>query len=269
MGNLSQIAQDLEIYCSQEFGLFELGDRHSRASALMPQKKNPYALAAIRTQAAVSAGAITSALVAIHTGSARTDHFHLLNGSVPAAIDEAAAITSLTAGVLADITVHVDRFAATARESFIVAADVCDVLAMESGIDHRTAHKVIGLAVRRVVDAGLEPDDLDDAADQGAFGEVVGRPLDGEVDVARALDPAGCVAARTQAGSCAPARGAADGRGGPGRRGCLRRAGGAPARGAARRRGDSDRPGQEHRRRMTGTARLAVVEPARSCTVRP
>ena len=47
----SQLGQDFEIYASQEFGLVELSDAHSRASALMPQKKNPYALAAIRTQA--------------------------------------------------------------------------------------------------------------------------------------------------------------------------------------------------------------------------
>ena len=52
----SQLGQDFEIYASQEFGLVELADAHSRASALMPQKKNPYALAAIRTQAGQAAG---------------------------------------------------------------------------------------------------------------------------------------------------------------------------------------------------------------------
>ena len=47
----------------------------------MPQKKNPYALAAMRTQAGQAAGDVAAALVALHTGSARTDHFHLLNGT--------------------------------------------------------------------------------------------------------------------------------------------------------------------------------------------
>src|SRR6201999_2492105 len=45
----SQLGQDFEIYASQEFGLLELADAHSRASALMPQKKNPYALGAPRS----------------------------------------------------------------------------------------------------------------------------------------------------------------------------------------------------------------------------
>ena len=96
----SQLGQDFEIYASQEFGLVELADAHSRASALMPQKKNPYALAAIRTQAGQAAGDVASALAALHTGSARTDHFHLLNGTVPRALDEAVAIARLTASVL-------------------------------------------------------------------------------------------------------------------------------------------------------------------------
>ena len=96
----AQLGQDFEIYASQEFGLVELADAHSRASALMPQKKNPYALAAIRTQAGQAAGDLAAALATLHTGSARTDHFHLLNGTVPRALDEAVAIARLTASVL-------------------------------------------------------------------------------------------------------------------------------------------------------------------------
>src|SRR6185437_13529794 len=63
----SQLGQDFEIYASQEFGLLELADAHSRASALMPQKKNPYALAAIRTQAGRAAGDLAAAVATLHT----------------------------------------------------------------------------------------------------------------------------------------------------------------------------------------------------------
>ena len=150
----SQLGQDFEIYASQEFGLVELADAHSRASALMPQKKNPYALAAIRTQAGQAAGDIASALAALHTGSARTDHFHLLNGTVPRALDEAVAIARLTASVLDGIELRTERFAQIARESFVTAADVADVLALTGDVDYRSAHKVVGRAVRDLVDAG-------------------------------------------------------------------------------------------------------------------
>src|SRR5438552_12632930 len=118
----SQLGQDFEIYASQEFGLVELADAHSRASALMPQKKNPYALAAIRPQAGPAAGPVAGALAALHTGSARTDHFHLLNGTVPRALDERVAIARLTASVLEGIEFRPVRFAEIARESFVTAA---------------------------------------------------------------------------------------------------------------------------------------------------
>ncbi|HEY2327076.1 MAG TPA: lyase family protein [Gaiellaceae bacterium] len=197
----SELAQDFEIYASQEFGLVELADAHSRASALMPQKKNPYALAAIRTQAGQAAGDVSAALVALHTGSARTDHFHLLNGTVPRALEEAVAIARLTASVLDGIDLRLDRFEQIARESFVTAADVADVLALSGQLDYRSAHKVVGRAVRELVDAGeppsaLTPERLSSAANAlGHSAELDAATL------ASALDPAACAEARRQAGS--------------------------------------------------------------------
>ncbi|HEY1480710.1 MAG TPA: lyase family protein, partial [Gaiellales bacterium] len=198
--------QDLEIYASQEFGLVELADEHSRASALMPQKKNPYALAAVRTQAGQATGDLTAALVALHTGSARTDHFHLLNGTIPRALAEAVAIARLMASVLEGIELRPERFAQIARESFVTAADVADVLAMEGGLDYRSAHKVVGRAVRDLVESGDPPSSLDPARLSAAAEAAIGRPVEISAELLRsALDPAACAAARLQTGSSSPA----------------------------------------------------------------
>jgi argininosuccinate lyase len=198
----SELGQDFEIYASQEFGLVELADAHSRASALMPQKKNPYALVAVRTQAAQAAGDVAAALVALHTGSARTDHFHLLNGTVPRALEEAVSIARLTASVLDGIELRTDRFEQIARESFVTAADVADVLALSGELDYRSAHKVVGRAVRDLVDAGEAPSALTPERLAAAAEATIGRPvaLDAAT-LADALDPAACAAARKQAGS--------------------------------------------------------------------
>ena len=37
--NLSRLAEDLQIFSTQEFALVELDDQHARASKIMPQKK--------------------------------------------------------------------------------------------------------------------------------------------------------------------------------------------------------------------------------------
>lgn len=201
----SQLGQDLEILASQEFGIARLADRHSRASALMPQKRNPYALAVIRAQAGAAAGDVAALLVALHTGSARTDHFHVLNGAVPRALEEAVAVTALAAEVVAGLEIDVERWGDAARRGFTAAADVADVLAMEGGLDYRTAHTVVGRAVRDLVEAGRPPDELTADLLAEAAREVAGRPvaLDPE-SLAAALDPAACLGARRQEGSARP-----------------------------------------------------------------
>ncbi len=203
--HLSQLGQDLEIYASREFGLVQLADSHSRASALMPQKRNPYALAVIRTQAGQAAGDLAAALATLHTGSARTDHFHLLNGLVPRALEEAAAVARLAAAVADGLELDLERMARVAREGFVASADVADVLALEGGLDYRSAHKVVGRAVRDLDEAGappiaMTPDVLAEAAQ-----EVLGHPVDLPAEsVAAALDPAVDIRHRPQPGSCAP-----------------------------------------------------------------
>jgi len=198
----SQLGQDFEIYASQEFGLVELDDAHSRASALMPQKKNPYALAAIRTQAGQAAADLAGTLVALHTGSARTDHFHLLNGTVPRALDEAVAVAGLTASVLEGVDVRAERFEQIARESFVTAADVADVLALSGGLDYRSAHTLVGRAVRDLVDAGEPPSALTAAHLAAAAEATLGVAVEiDEETLQAALDPAACAAARRQTGS--------------------------------------------------------------------
>jgi argininosuccinate lyase len=142
----------------------------------------------------------------MHTGSARTDHFHLLNGTVPRALDEAVSIARLTASVLEGIELDTERFARIARESFVTAADVADVLALTGDVDYRSAHAIVGRAIRELVDAGepsslLTPARLADAAEA-----TIGRTVELDEAVLRdALDPAACAAARRQAGSSSEA----------------------------------------------------------------
>jgi argininosuccinate lyase len=206
----SQLGQDLEILASQEFAAVTLADRHSRASALMPQKRNPYALAVIRAQAAIAAGELAALLTALHTGSARTDHFHLLNGSVPRLLEGSTAVARLAAEVIAGMEVHPEPFARAAREGFTAAADVADVLAQEAGLDYRSAHRVVGRAVRDLVAEGespaaLTPERLARAGEEAGGGAAI---VSAEA-LAAALDPAAAAASRPQAGSSAPAEVAA------------------------------------------------------------
>ncbi len=201
----SQMAQDFEILASREFDVVRLADRHSRASALMPQKRNPYALAVIREAAGAAAGDVAAVLTTLHTGSARTDHFHALNGVVPRRLDHAIAVTRLAAEVVDGMEVDAEKLAETARAGFTVAADVADVIAKTTTLDYRRAHKLLGLVVRRRIEGGMSlqeisPEDIASAAREQLDMEIRVDPN----ALASALDPAQCARERLQEGSSAP-----------------------------------------------------------------
>ena len=78
----SRFAEDLELYGSEEFGLLRIGDELCRASALMPQKRNPYALVVLRGGAGTLIGRATGVLATQRTPSGRTDNLLYAYGEV-------------------------------------------------------------------------------------------------------------------------------------------------------------------------------------------
>jgi argininosuccinate lyase len=143
--------------------------------------------------------------VTLHTGSARTDHFHVLNGVVPRLLDEATAVTTLLAHVLRDMTVDAAAMGDAARRGFTQAADVADVVAQRCGLDYRTAHHVVGRAVRTLTDEGRPPQDLTPERIAEAAAAVGAEVRITASELAEAMDPAACAAGRLQTGSSAPA----------------------------------------------------------------
>ncbi len=62
MNHLSTVAQTLILLSTSEFNMVRLSDRHSTGSSIMPQKRNPCSLEAIKAKAAFAQGVLTSLL---------------------------------------------------------------------------------------------------------------------------------------------------------------------------------------------------------------
>jgi argininosuccinate lyase len=111
-------------------------------------------------------------------------------------------VTRLASRVAAGLRLDAARAAAAAREGFTAAADVADVVAQRAGLDYRSAHSVVGRAVRDLAEAGLPPEALTPdrlaAAARAAIGRDVAVPADA---LAAALDPAAALTVRPQVGS--------------------------------------------------------------------
>jgi argininosuccinate lyase len=202
---LDRLAEDLQVWSTAEFALVEVADRHARGSMVMPQKKNPYALAFVRGVASTMVGELAQAVTLGRTPSGQVDNRIFVYGRVPRALDQVIATAALMAGVVSELRVDTERMARRVREGGTQATDLAEALAVTRGVSYRTAHRVVGRAVRLALERGLTPAALSpDLLDEAAVA-VGAEPFGlGAAVIAEALDPARGVAGRAGIGGAAP-----------------------------------------------------------------
>jgi argininosuccinate lyase len=206
VSNQSKLAEDLEIWDSQEFDFVDLAGPYTRASVLMPQKRNPYALAITRGAAGVLIGRLSGFLAVVKSPSARSDNLIFAYGEVPRALQLARKVTRLMAGVVATLDVRAERMRESLLQGFSQATDLAEFVMQTCGVDYRTAYVVVGRAVRLAGRRGLRGLDLTGAMLDEAAQEVLGRPLGlAERDLTDVLDPRAIVLTRVAPGGAAPA----------------------------------------------------------------
>ncbi|MGZ4599784.1 argininosuccinate lyase [Oryzihumus sp.] len=206
LSTLSKLAEDLEIWSSSEFDFVDLDDGYTRASILMPQKRNPYALSIVRGASGVVIGRLTGFLAVAKSPSARSDNLIFAYGEVPRALDLSTRVTRLMGGVVRTLQVNAGRMAQELDAGYTQATDLCEHIVQTCGVDYRSAYVVVGRTVREASRRGVPGRAITgEMLDQVALAET-GRAwgLTGR-DLARVLDPAAIVASRTGTGGAAPA----------------------------------------------------------------
>ena len=202
--NLDRLAEDLQIWNTAEFDLVELADRHARISLIMPQKKNPYSLAFVRGVTGSLLGRMVAMAAVGKTPSAQMDNRVFVIGEVPRALDQAIGAVRLMAGVLAGVTFNAPVMRRRASQGYAYATDLAEVVMQTAQTSYRSAHRLVGLAIRMAIERGdgegkIPADILAEAGRQ-----VLGRPVELPADVRAKLgDPAAIVATRQGIGGAA------------------------------------------------------------------
>ena len=204
--NLDRLAEDLMVFASMEFGVIELGDAQSRASKIMPQKKNPFALAYVRAAANQAIGLQAALAASGRTPTGQMDNRMLAYGELPRALALAAGAARLMQASVAGLTLSEERAARTLQRSFVMATELADALMLHGGLDQRAAHRVVGRLSRLLHEQGrsvasVTAQDLAEAARA-----VLGQPVQLADAVLRsALDPRTALAGRAGEGGAADA----------------------------------------------------------------
>ncbi len=205
IANQAKLAEDLEIWSSQEFDYVDLAGPFTRASVLMPQKRNPYSLSIIRGASGVLIGRMSGFLAVVKSPSARSDNLIFAYGEIPRALDLTIRVSALTTGVVRTLKVNAARMWSELERGFTQATDLAEYLMVAAGVDYRTAYHVVGHAVRAASRGGLRALDITPDLLDASAQAVCGRRFALEAAaLAEALDPRRIVDSRRARGGAAP-----------------------------------------------------------------
>jgi argininosuccinate lyase len=197
--HVSRLGEEIVLWATSEFRWVDLDDAFSTGSSIMPQKKNPDVAELARGKAGRLIGDLTALLVVLKGLPLAYDR-DLQEDKEPVfdAVDTLLLVLPAVSGMVATMTINVDRLAATAADGFALATDVAEHL-VRRGVPFREAHEAVGHLVVWCTVNGCEMHEVSDA-DLATVSDHL------TPDVRDVLSVSGALAARSAAGGTAPDR---------------------------------------------------------------
>lgn len=145
--HLSQLAEDLVLFSSREFGFVQLGDGFTTGSSLMPQKRNPDVAELVRGKAGGLVAGLTQLMVTLkglppgYNRDLQEDKEVVFRS-----VDTLRIVLPATTGAVEGISFSRQRVEA-ALDDNLLATDLADYL-VRRGVPFRESHHIIGALVK-------------------------------------------------------------------------------------------------------------------------
>ncbi|WP_089156223.1 argininosuccinate lyase [Micromonospora sp. NBS 11-29] len=192
---LSRLGTDMQLWSTQEFGFLTFPDRLVGGSSAMPQKRNAFLLEHVKAAAGPAIGAWTAAAATMKS-TPFTNTIEVGTEAVGGAGETLRRVgdaARLTQALVSGARPVVERMRQRADEGFVTATSLANRL-VRDGVPFRTAHDLVGAAVRTAMEAG---------------GTTLPPVGDGDGGTARTPPPMADLIARTDRGGGPGAVGAA------------------------------------------------------------
>ena len=161
MTHLSRLAEDIILYCTAEFGLFELGDAVATGSSLMPQKKNPDSMELVRGKAGRVFGHLHAMLTTMKgLPLAYNKDMQEDKEAVFDSFNTVSDCLQISSTVLRNLSVNANRASAAASTGYMNATELADYL-VRKGAPFREAHEVVGRVVMYALEQQKELQELE------------------------------------------------------------------------------------------------------------
>ncbi|MFA6866933.1 MAG: argininosuccinate lyase, partial [Clostridia bacterium] len=195
--HLSRFAEEMILFCSQQFKFIELDESFSTGSSIMPQKKNPDIAELVRGKTGKIYGNLMAILTTLkglplaYNKDMQEDKQTLFES-----IDSILDSICVTKGMIKTAKINSHNMLSACKSGYLNATDCADYLT-KKGLAFRDAYKVVGKLVKWAIveDLALSDIYLDKLKEFS--------PLFDE-DIYQAIDIKNCVIKRNSYGGPAP-----------------------------------------------------------------
>jgi argininosuccinate lyase len=204
--NLSQLAEDLVLWSSLGFGVVELPDDFTSTSSMMPQKKNPEVAEVVRARASHVLGDFVAATTIMKaTPSTYNLDFQEVTPKLWEALESVNGSLQMMALLIPELKVQSD-VNEKSLESFVAATELANMIVRKYGVPFRSAHKIIGAVVKKLIESKRTFRDATPALLAKVAKETAGISLKVKADdIAESVDPRKIVESHNVTGGPAPA----------------------------------------------------------------
>ncbi len=203
MSNLSRLAEDLQIWSSDDYSLVDLDEAYAGTSSIMPQKKNPGSLEMVKRFASESIGTLVTTISSVK-GAAYTN-IQDREGVEPAAFETVIGSTNLMAGLVSSLIPMKGNMLRKATTGFSTMTELADTLVRNHGLTFRQAHDIIAEMTSKAISEGKTADQITLQMVEEVAESQLGKRLGLSAEALRiAIDPAENVRRRKTTGGPAP-----------------------------------------------------------------
>lgn len=202
---LARLAEDVIKWCLNETGFADLPDSLIDSSTIMPQKRNPVIVAAVRANARLMIGRYAGMLATCTVPYEASRDVTIVWEETTDCLSVAAGMCRISQAYLQEMTFNLAAMERSLARSFTNTTEIADTLVRDGGMPFRQAHQVVGGAVADLFALGKGPEAMTfELLDQWSR-TVSGAPLPVDpATLAAAAENRNSVTRRTSFGGTAP-----------------------------------------------------------------
>ncbi|MDO5843574.1 MAG: argininosuccinate lyase [Methanocorpusculum sp.] len=186
MTNISRMCEELILWSTAFVKFVNLNDAYCSTSSIMPQKKNPDTLEIMRAKSAAVIGELTAALTLIKSlPMSYNRDLQDLNPHLWNAFKQTNSSLPLLAEIIDTAEFDETAMKKQAKAGNTTATELADHLVREYGLPFRTAHNIVGRAVKL---GSLDLKTVEEAAKETAKISLVEKGLT-DTEISNVLNP--------------------------------------------------------------------------------